>query len=158
MDVLSSISLVASIASLVDFGVRLTKSAVEISRSADGSLETNRELETITTRIDSLSEALGSDNIGVPSKGYMGRANYDADIRDLARRSQVVSKDLLLHLASLKARKDRRWYDNPTLVIRTWRGRERLKALKENLGGLQQALRVFLAVETRYTYSLSVSS
>lgn len=158
MDVLSSISLVASIASLVDFGVRLTKSAVEISRSADGSLGTNRELEDITARIDSLSGALSSDNIGDPSKGTVGPAKYDADIRDLAQRSQVVSKDLLLHLASLKARKDRRWYDNPTLVIRTWRGRERSKSLKENLGGLQQALGVFLAAETRYILSLSVSS
>ena len=124
MDVLSSISLVASIASLVDFGVRLTKSAVEISRSADGSLSSNRELEDITARISSLGRALGSNNPGDPT---VAPANYDADIRDLAQRSQAVSKDLLLHLASLKARKDRRWYDTPTLAIRTWRGKNVVK-------------------------------
>lgn len=146
MDVLSSISLVASIASLVDLGIRLTKNAVEISRSADGSLETNRELESITARINSLSGAMDIDNTGVRSK-------YSADIRDLAQRSQVVSKDLLLHLASLKAPKDLRWYDALKLIIRTWKGRGRSETLKHNLDGLQQALLVFLAAQTRYAIS-----
>ena len=150
MDVVAGISLAASVMTLVDFGFKLTRNAKQISRSADGSLDTNHELEEITTRINDLSKSLQAENTENSPSLNLADAKYHESIRHLARRSEDVSSDLILHLQDLKSRKSRGCYDVPITTIRSMLGGGRTKDLKENLHSLQQTLRIFLEAQMRY--------
>ena len=150
MDVVAGISLAASVMSLVDFGLRFTSSAIQISRSADGSSNANYELEAIATSINRQSKLLQAGMTNNSQPFNPDDAKYLESIRHLAKKSEDISKDLILHLQDLKARKSRENCDVPLTVMRTMLGAGRTKVLKENLDYLQQSLQFFLVAQMRY--------
>ena len=149
MDVVAGISLAASVMTLVDFGLRLTRNAKQISRSVDGSLDTNHELEEITTRINGISKSLRAEHTGNPPPVGPDDRKYQESIRYLSTRSEDVSNDLILHLQHLKARKSRGCYDVPLTAVRSMLRGARTKALRDNLNGLQQTLYGFVVAQMR---------
>ena len=159
MDVVAGISLAASVMTLVDFGFKLTRNAKQISRSADGSLDTNHELEEITTRINHLSKSLQAKTTedqlteDSPSVNLEG-AKYQEIIQYLATRSDDVSSELISHLQDLKSRNSRGCYEVSLAAIRSSLGGGRTKALKENLHSLRQTLQLFLEAQMRYAEHL----
>ena len=150
MEVIAGISLAASIASLLDFGNRVIRGTVEISRSADGSLDANYELEEITSRIHQLSQTLGAEIDQDSPSGAAKLDQYQESIQFFAQKSEGVSNDLLLHLQHLKARKSRRWYDVSFTSLRASLGGGRTRALEQELAGLRQSLTLFLTAQVRY--------
>ena len=152
MDVVAGISLAASVMTLVDFGFKITSNAKQISRSADGSLETNHELEEITTRINRISKSLQAENTWNPPPVDPDDRKYQESIQYLSTRSEDVSNDLILHLQDLKARKSRGCYDVPLTAVRSMLRGGRTKALRDNLNSLQQILYGFVVAQMRYCW------
>lgn len=149
MDVVSGISLAASVVSLVDIGLRLISNAKQMSWSADGSLDTNHELEEVTTRINHYSKSVQADNTeGSPSVN-LGDAKYQESIRHLATRSENVSNELILHLQDLKVRKSRGCYDVPLAAVRSMLGGGRTNVLKKSLDDLRETLHFFVTVRMK---------
>jgi len=142
----------ANVMQFVDYSTKVISKGRELYKSADGALAKNTELETASTRLQSLSGAL-HDSLHCNQKGSVHNAigKGDQALEDICGRCVEVSKELVGRLEKLKVPADhkyREWKSFRQALKAVW-GREKTEEMATRLAKLREELETHVLIELR---------
>jgi hypothetical protein len=141
MDPLTVVSLVATIAQLIEFGSQVVSKSTELYRSGKGALEENIDLEAATTDLVKLSE-----NLKVLT------TVADNGLGTLCEACDKVATQLLQTLDKIKLNKgDRKWQSFWKALKSIW-SKKGVQELEHRLVRLQEELNLHIIVGLRYVF------
>ncbi|KAJ4185043.1 hypothetical protein NW767_013002 [Fusarium falciforme] len=104
MELLSALSVAAGVTQFLDFGYKIASGTIERYTSATGALAEHDELESLTTRLEALTETLDdSSTFWSSSNTGPDESGYTKSLRDVVNSSRHVASDLLAALVQVRA-------------------------------------------------------
>ncbi|KAL2855417.1 hypothetical protein BJY01DRAFT_243142 [Aspergillus pseudoustus] len=140
---IAAISLVVSIITLVDFGVKVVEIAREVHDSAEGATADNKELDEMAKRFEKTGLELER------SQDSPGTRGQDPSLAMLIEKCIGTSQERRAMLEGLKARRNRDIILQPFRI--RW-NKDKVTALEKELQKHQQELQLFL-VSDNFTKS-----
>ncbi|KAH8802965.1 hypothetical protein F5884DRAFT_684142 [Xylogone sp. PMI_703] len=150
MEPLTALSFAGTIIQFVDFGTKLLSKTSELYKSSVGTLQTNDELELVTTDLRGLVTKLKVSNCsnGEPEDSYDGIAQQTSFSR-LCDEAAVLAEELIGRLEKLKVKDGKRriWRSLKQAIETAWSEKE-VASMKQRLLSFREAL------ETRVLFSI----
>ncbi|KAH7140358.1 hypothetical protein B0J13DRAFT_63435 [Dactylonectria estremocensis] len=147
MDPFSAIGAVASILTFVDFGYKAIAATRQIHQSARGATADNANLESITSKLQSLAIDLEPRAPGV------ARTSDEIRLDGLARECQDISTELLMLLNSFKPKVPKSKRHSARTLLRSLRNKDEKDGLEARLDKCRQQLHLQLSQTTRLEIS-----
>jgi hypothetical protein len=143
MDPFTAIGLAASIITFIDFGFEVVSAAREIYDSNSGATSENKDLESLTCRVNNLALNLQ------PKKSTSQMTDDERNLNDLAAECTRLSHDVLDLLKDLKARKTGSTKESLRAVWRNISTRKKKTELEKKLEKCRQLLHLQLTSTAR---------
>ena len=151
MDPLSALGLASNIVQLVQFVGAVISDSHEVYSSADGALQRNSALEEVAQNLVEMNSELMRSQRSM-SNGFMSLSSAERQLKNLCEECDVVSRELLVKLDTLKVRSRSRYkrWDSFRQAMKSMWNEGELRALEKRLEGIRTRLDTNLLICLRY--------
>ena len=151
MDPLSALGLASNIVQLVQFVGAVISDSHEVYSSADGALQRNSVLEEVAQNPAEMNSELMRSQRSM-SSWFMSLSPAERQLKNLCEECDVVSRELLVKLDTLKVRSRSRYkrWDSFRQAMKSMWNEGELRALEKRLEGIRTRLDTNLLICLRY--------
>ena len=151
MDPLSALGLASNIVQLVQFVGAVISDSHEVCSSADGALQRNSMLEEVAQNLAEMNSELMRSQRSM-SSWFMSLSPAERQLKNLCEECDVVSRELLAKLDTLKVRSRSRYkrWDSFRQALKSMWNEGELRALEKRLEGIRTRLDTNLLICLRY--------
>lgn len=144
MDPLSAIGLVSGVITFIDFGYNVISAASEVHASATGTTESNKHIEFLNTRMETVAGDL------LVAKSSRGLSADTQRLTELADQCLELSNDLKKLLNKLRANNPKSKRQIISTIVKNVRKKDQKKGLEVRLDQCRQQLHLQLSHTTRF--------
>ena len=151
MDPLSALGLASNIVQLVQFVGTVISDSHEVYSSTDGALQRNSMLEEVAQNLAEMNSELMRSQRSM-SSWFMSLSPAERQLKNLCEECDVVSRELLAKLDTLKVRSRSRYkrWDSFRQALKSMWNEGELRALEKRLEHIRTRLDTNLLICLRY--------
>jgi hypothetical protein len=152
MDPLSALSVAAAVVQFVDFTSGLLSSTYSIYTSKTGDTKPHADLQTITTSLENVSNALlrSLTEAETQKGGKAGSSKNDEDLARLCRECSSIADELLRALSKLRGQGNHNIWNSFCQALRTVWKQPEISALQMRLKEYREQISMIILVSVRY--------
>ncbi|KAL6358933.1 hypothetical protein LRP88_09128 [Fusarium phalaenopsidis] len=159
MEPLSALGIAAAVAQFLDFGCKIASGTIERYTSATGALAEHDELESLTTRLEALTETLDdSSTFWNNSTTGPDEPGYTKSLRDVVNNSRHVASHLLAVLVQVRATGKHNLAESLAATFKSRRKEKEIKQLEMRFRNLQKELKICISLIVGSRQSTTLSS
>jgi ABC-type Fe3+/spermidine/putrescine transport system ATPase subunit len=148
MDPLVAAGLVGNIITFVDFSAKVLSRARQLYESANGAIEENDELESLTKNLREFADRIQRDLTQIPQKGHFRAGlNRETVLNNLSQQCIQVADELLESLDSIKVKGDGRTRKSAVQAVKTVWKQDHIDSLQRRLDRISKQLMDGMSME-----------
>jgi len=145
MDPLSALAVACAVTHFVDFGSKILSKGYEISKSATGTTELYKDIETCTSQFESLTNRLSGSVL----------TGSDAALAQISQGCQEIAKELLARLEAFKAKKQGKREVFSKAFLSVW-SEKKVKEMQDKLERYRKQLDTTIFADLRCVLAFSL--
>ena len=145
MDPLSALAVACAVTHFVDFGSKILSKGYEISKSATGTTELYKDIETCTGHTENLTKRISGPVL----------TESDAALAQISQGCQDIAKELLARLETFKAKKRGKREVFSKAFLSVW-SEKKVKEMQDKLERYRKQLDTTILIDLRYVLAFSL--